>query len=132
MELPAWFYRCSFTDLCAGVLAYKDLQLFIFPPVANKLGLLRYLRVAGAMMPIIYLIVPFALLLPFDKQEPVLFLLLVLKSIASTPAFPCSTILLTNSAPSLRLLGTLNGIAVASSALARAIGPAVCAMGLNS
>lgn len=40
-------------------------------------------------------------------------------------AFPCSTILLTNSSPTLRLLGTLNGIAVTLSAMGRAVGPAV-------
>ena len=40
-------------------------------------------------------------------------------------AFPCSVILLTNSAVSLRILGTLNGFAVSISALGRAFGPAI-------
>lgn len=40
-------------------------------------------------------------------------------------AFPCSVILLTNSAVSLRILGTLNGFAVSTSAIGRAIGPAL-------
>lgn len=43
----------------------------------------------------------------------------------STFAFPCSTILLTNSASSLRILGTLNGIATSAGAVGRAIGPAI-------
>jgi hypothetical protein len=38
--------------------------------------------------------------------------------------FPCTTILLTNSASSLRILGTLNGFATTFSGLGRAIGPA--------
>ena len=37
--------------------------------------------------------------------------------------FPCSTIMLTNSAVSLRLLGTLNGVATSVSAVGRAAGP---------
>lgn len=40
-------------------------------------------------------------------------------------AFPCTTILLTNSAVSLRVLGTLNGVATSVSALGRAAGPAI-------
>ena len=40
-------------------------------------------------------------------------------------AFPSSIILLTNSASSLRILGTLNGIAVSVSAVGRAAGPAM-------
>jgi hypothetical protein len=43
----------------------------------------------------------------------------------STFAFPCSTILLTNSASSLRILGTLNGIATSVGAIGRALGPAI-------
>lgn len=39
--------------------------------------------------------------------------------------FPCTTILLTNSAASLRILGTLNGFATAFSGLGRAAGPAM-------
>lgn len=38
--------------------------------------------------------------------------------------FPCTTILLTNSASSLRILGTLNGFATTFSGLGRAVGPA--------
>lgn len=39
--------------------------------------------------------------------------------------FPCTTILLTNSATSLNILGTLNGFATTFSALGRASGPAL-------
>jgi len=76
-------------------------------------------------MPILYLLTPFTLLLPRALQHPVLFLFLFGKSVLAIFAFPCSTILLTNSSPSLRILGTLNGIAVTLSALSRGIGPAV-------
>ena len=48
---------------------------------------------------------------------------MMLKCCAAIFAFPCTTILMTNSARSLRLLGTLNGVATSISALGRAIGP---------
>ncbi|GMG32306.1 unnamed protein product [Aspergillus oryzae] len=45
---------------------------------------------------------------------------------ASIFGFPCITILLTNSATSLTVLGTLNGVATSVSAVGRAAGPAIC------
>ena len=47
------------------------------------------------------------------------------KAMACVFAFPCSTIIITNSARSLRVLGTLNGVSVSVSAIGRAAGPAV-------
>ena len=40
-------------------------------------------------------------------------------------AFPCAVILITNSASSYRILGTLNGVSTSISALGRAAGPAI-------
>lgn len=54
-----------------------------------------------------------------------MFGIMIVKSFAVIFAFPCSIILLTNSAVSLRILGTLNGFAVSISAVGRAIGPAI-------
>jgi len=52
-------------------------------------------------------------------------LLMMVKGFCGIFAFPCSTILLTNSAASLRVLGTLNGVATSVSAIGRAAGPAL-------
>ncbi|KAL1837231.1 hypothetical protein VTJ49DRAFT_4113 [Mycothermus thermophilus] len=49
---------------------------------------------------------------------------MLVKGFAVIVGFPCVTILLTNSASSLRVLGTLNGFATTFSALGRAAGPA--------
>ncbi|PSK60332.1 hypothetical protein B9Z65_482 [Elsinoe australis] len=102
------------------------IQFFIFPPCAREYGVVTCLRVCSVAMPIIYFFVPFAALIE-DKttQQVVGFLLMITKGFFSTFAFPCSTILLTNSAPSLRILGTLNGVAVSVSAIGRAAGPAI-------
>lgn len=51
--------------------------------------------------------------------------IMLVKCFAVIFAFPCSVILLTNSAVSLRILGTLNGFAVSISAVGRAVGPAL-------
>ena len=53
------------------------------------------------------------------------FTLFLIKGVAVIIGFPCTTILLTNSASSLRILGTLNGFATTFSGLGRAVGPAV-------
>jgi hypothetical protein len=51
--------------------------------------------------------------------------ILMVKAFAVIVGFPCMTIMLTNSATSLRILGTLNGFATAFSGIGRAVGPAV-------
>lgn len=51
--------------------------------------------------------------------------LLIVRGLAGTFAFPTSTIMLTNSAASLQVLGTINGVATSFSAVGRATGPAI-------
>ena len=73
--------------------------------------------------------------LDFTSQDPpasrlpfnvvILFLVMLFKCTAAVFAFPSSTILLTNSASSLAVLGTLNGVATSISAIGRAAGPAI-------
>lgn len=102
------------------------IQFGIFPPIARKYGVVRCLRWVSVALPFIYFVVPFTALLP-DKssQQVVVFIIMILKGFCTTFAFPCSTILLTNSASSLRVLGTLNGVATSVSAIGRAAGPAI-------
>ncbi|KAF2151806.1 MFS general substrate transporter [Myriangium duriaei CBS 260.36] len=102
------------------------IQFFIFPPMAREYGVVRLLRVCGVAMPIVYFLVPFTALIEDKTTQQVCgFVLMITKGLFSTFAFPCSTILLTNSASSLRILGTLNGIAVSFSGIGRAAGPAI-------
>lgn len=77
------------------------------------------------VFPIIYFITPFTALIADDTLRYTVFLLvLVVKGFVVIVGFPCTTILLTNSASSLRILGTLNGFATTFSGLGRAVGPA--------
>ncbi|CAK4031307.1 MFS general substrate transporter [Lecanosticta acicola] len=101
-------------------------QFFVFPPLARKYGVLFWLKVVACAFPIIYFITPFTALLPTTRsQVGCMFTVMLLKCLCGIFAFPCSTILLTNSAASLRTLGTLNGIATSVSAVGRAAGPAM-------
>lgn len=102
------------------------IQFLVFPPLARKYGVLNCLRACGITFPIIYALIPFTALLPMSwARQAVVFALMLCKCWTVIFAFPCSTILLTNSAVSLSILGTLNGIATSISALGRAAGPAL-------
>lgn len=72
------------------------------------------------------MLTPFSALFPtpLTQQLAVLFIC-ILQAGALMTGFPCLAILLTNSAVSLRVLGTLNGVATSVAAIGRAIGPAV-------
>ena len=105
-----------------GMLA----QFFIFPAVARRFGILTCFKVCAVIFPLVYLLTPFTVLIKGQRsQRQVLFVLMIVKCVAAVFAFPCSTILLTNSAISLKILGTLNGVATSSSALGKAAGPAI-------
>jgi len=102
------------------------IQFFVFPPLASRYGVLNCLKAVTALFPIVYIITPFTALFPTPlTQQIAVFCVMMLKCWAAIFAFPCTTILLTNSAASLRVLGTLNGVATSVSALGRAAGPAI-------
>lgn len=79
----------------------------------------------AVLFPIVYLLIPYtALIQDPTRQFAALLALLLVKGFAVIVGFPCITILLTNAAPSVRILGTLNGFATTFSGLGRAVGPA--------
>ncbi|KAL9618905.1 MAG: hypothetical protein Q9160_006430 [Pyrenula sp. 1 TL-2023] len=101
-------------------------QFLVFPPLARKYGVLNCLRACGITFPMIYVLIPFTALLPTSwSRQAAVFALMLCKCWTVIFAFPCSTILLTNSAVSLSILGTLNGVATSISATGRAAGPAL-------
>lgn len=101
-------------------------QFVLFPPIARYLGVLRCLRIAFLIFPAVFFVTPFITLIPDPMtKQVVMVLLLMVRGLGGTFAFPTSTIMLTNSASSLRVLGTINGIATSVSAIGRAFGPAI-------
>jgi MFS family permease len=112
-------------------------QFIVFPPFARRYGVLNCLKACSLTFPFVYIATPFTALLPNDHlREGVMLALMLCKGWCAIFAFPCSTILLTNSASSLKVLGTLNGVATSISAVGRAAGPAlagfVFTVGVNS
>lgn len=100
------------------------LQFLVFPPVTRRFGTLPCFKVVTATIPFVYVALPYTVLLPTSNSRQVaIFALMFVKTVVAVFAYPCTTILLTNSVTSLRILGTLNGVAVASSAIGRASGP---------
>ncbi|KAF2182342.1 MFS general substrate transporter, partial [Zopfia rhizophila CBS 207.26] len=100
------------------------IQLTIFPLLARRFGTLGSFKVSSLIFPLIYVLVPFLVLLPPSKfmGRLAILALLLSKSTGTTISFPCSMILLSNSATSKRILGTLNGLATSTSALCRGVG----------
>lgn len=101
-------------------------QFLIFPPVARKYGVANCLKAVMVIMPVIYILAPFSTLAgTVEAAQGTLFALWLVKGLCSTFAFPCTTILLTNGASSIRVLATVNGIATSVSAIGRAAGPSL-------
>lgn len=100
-------------------------QFLVFPVLARRWGVLTCLRIAFLIFPIVYFVTPFVSLIPDQTTKQVVMIaILIIRGLGGTFAFPTSTIMLTNSAKSLRVLGTLNGFATSVSAVGRATGPA--------
>lgn len=99
-------------------------QFLVFPVLARRWGVLTCLRISFMIFPVVYFITPFVSLIPDQTtKEVVMVALLIIRGFGGTFAFPTSTIMLTNSATSLRVLGTVNGFATSVSAVGRAAGP---------
>ncbi|KAK6345796.1 hypothetical protein TWF730_010139 [Orbilia blumenaviensis] len=107
---------------CSGIF----LQMFIYPALQARFGTLKIFQFAFTMFPLSYILTPYVLLLedPTARGTAIAFVLFV-QVIARTLAIPSSVILLTNAAPSPKLLGTLHGVGNMLSSLARAVGPAL-------
>lgn len=99
--------------------------IFIFPIVVRRLGALGLFRFMAISYPILYIATPYLVLLPASLQTVGLYAVVVWKCTFSTMAYPSNAILLTNSAPSLLMLGTINGVAASTASLSRAFGPTV-------
>ena len=99
--------------------------VFLFPFTARHWGSLNTFRFVVVSWPILYLIVPYMVLLPPRLQIPGVYLCLFWRVTAQVLAYPSHAILLTNSAPSMLVLGVINGVAASTASLSRAFGPTV-------
>lgn len=99
--------------------------IFLFPLLVRRLGALGLFRLVALTYPILYLATPYLVLLPDHLRMVGIYTVVIWKCTFSTMAYPSNAILLTNSAPSLLMLGTINGVASSTASLSRAFGPTV-------
>ena len=105
-----------------GVLAML-IQFTIFPPLVARFGAYKVYRAIMTLYPIPYIIVPYLDFVPDKYQYAAIYGCLIIKILFGCLSYPCNMILLTNSAPSLLVLGTINGIAASIASLSRSFGP---------
>lgn len=98
-------------------------QMIVFPLVVKKLGTLRTFRLVAASWGFLYILVPYLVLLPNVLRMPGLAVVLVIKVTLQSLSYPSNALLLANSAPSLLVLGAINGVAASAASLCRAFGP---------
>ncbi|KAJ5551859.1 hypothetical protein N7535_000195 [Penicillium sp. DV-2018c] len=100
-------------------------QLWLFPFVVKHFGTLRTFRFVLFLWPPLYLAVPYLVLLPVKLQTFAVYASLISKITFHVIAFPSTAILLANSAPSSKVLGSINGVAASIASLSRALGPTI-------
>ena len=100
-------------------------QLIVFPWMSKKLGSLRTFWITLSLYPLLYLLAPYLALLPENLRIPGLMVLLIGKVTFQSLSYPSLAIILTNSSPSKRVLGTLNGAAASSASICRGFGPTI-------
>ncbi|PUU78672.1 major facilitator superfamily domain-containing protein [Tuber borchii] len=106
-------------------VASMIIQFFFFPLIVEHFGILSVYRFCMFLYPISYLIVPYIDFLPPSLSMAGVYAVLLVKIVFAVLSYPCNAILLTNAAPSLLVLGTINGIAASTASICRAFGPAI-------
>ncbi|TVY89988.1 putative membrane protein [Lachnellula willkommii] len=97
--------------------------VFLFPFIVRRLGALGLFRCIAISYPILYVATPYLVLLPDSLRMVGVYVVVIWKCTFATMSYPSNAILLTNSAPSLLMLGTINGVAASMASLCRAFGP---------
>lgn len=118
------------TKAIGGILSVQGIiqmiaTIGVFPLVNRRIGSLWTYRSVVMFYPLLYLLVPYISLAPDSFKLPLIYAALVWKVTAQAFAFPSSAIMLANSAPSSKVLGTLNGAAASAASACRAFGPTV-------
>ncbi|KAI2777772.1 MFS general substrate transporter [Daldinia loculata] len=105
------------------------LQLFIYPRLQARIGTRGVFRIALFLFPVTYAAAPYLSLLAGNGEDGARWVFLgfvvCAQIMARTMAIPSTVILLTESAPSKTVLGTIHGAGNMLASLARAVGPAV-------
>jgi MFS family permease len=109
------------------------MQLFVYPTVNAKLGVVRSWRIFLYCFPVSYALAPYLAIVPSRSPPPaekdgvVLYLalcgILFIQVMGRTFALPATTILINNCSPHPSVLGTIHGIGQSVSSGMRTVGP---------
>ncbi|KAL8731294.1 MAG: hypothetical protein Q9166_003518 [cf. Caloplaca sp. 2 TL-2023] len=100
-------------------------QAVLFPLLAKRFGCLKVFRMAVMLWPALYFLVPYTVLLPPHYRILGICFCLLWRTTAQALTYPPNNIMLTNSAPSMLVLGAINGVAGSTASLCRAFGPTI-------
>jgi MFS family permease len=120
-----WTTQTTGAFLAAQGFMQMFAQVIVFPWLSKKLGSLRTFWITLSLYPVLYLLAPYLAVLPESLRIPGLMVLLVGKVTFQSLSYPSLAIILANSSPSKRVLGTLNGVAMSSASISRGFGPTV-------
>jgi MFS family permease len=120
-----WTTQTTGAFLAAQGFMQMFAQVILFPWVSKRLGSLRTFWITLSLYPILYLLAPYLAILPEKLRIPGLAVLLVGKVTFQSLSYPSLAIILANSSPSKKVLGTLNGVAMSSASISRGFGPTV-------
>ncbi|EMD68175.1 hypothetical protein COCSADRAFT_33137 [Bipolaris sorokiniana ND90Pr] len=120
-----WSTQTTGAFLAAQGFLQMFAQVIVFPWLSKKLGSLRTFWITLSCYPILYLLAPYLAILPESLRIPGLMVLLLAKVTFQSLSYPSLAIILANSSPSKKVLGTLNGVAMSSASIARGFGPTV-------
>lgn len=111
------------------------MQLFIYPVVNRKLGVIKSWRIFLYCFPVAYILVPYLAIVPSKSPPPAekdgiliwiaLCCVLFVQVTGRTFVLPATTILVNNASPHPSVLGTMHGIAQSLSSAGRTIGPSL-------
>ncbi|KAL8859496.1 MAG: hypothetical protein Q9178_003895 [Gyalolechia marmorata] len=100
-------------------------QAVLFPLLAKRFGCLKVYRMAVTLWPVLYFLVPYTVLLPRRYRIVGICFCLLWRTSAQALTFAPNNIMLANSAPSMLVLGAINGVAGSTASLCRAFGPTI-------
>ncbi|USP81751.1 uncharacterized protein yc1106_09025 [Curvularia clavata] len=120
-----WSTQTTGAFLAAQGFLQMFAQVIVFPWLSKKLGSLRTFWITLTCYPIVYLLAPYLAILPESLRIPGLSILLIAKVTFQSLSYPSLAIILANSSPSKKVLGTLNGVAMSSASVARGFGPTI-------
>lgn len=124
--------KVGFATAVIGLIGFP-IQIFAYPPIQHKLGILSSMRFFLPFSPMSYILIPFLVVLPrYDWLVwPAMSIVFFMQVLSRTFVLPASVILINNSVTSQSVLGTVHGVAQSISSLSRMLGPILGGWGLG-